>query len=108
MRAADPGTVDWKAYAFCVLEQMHRVLRRREVFAKNSSKWGDPRARLLGGDAWEQAKPSVLALLGLPAGAGEHLAARAALLDGTYREVAARVPANSQIVSAARGRLRRP
>ncbi|GHE69910.1 hypothetical protein GCM10017771_93750 [Streptomyces capitiformicae] len=26
----EPGTVDWKAYAFCVLEQLHRMLRRRE------------------------------------------------------------------------------
>lgn len=29
--------------------------------------------------------------LGLPEGAGEHLAARAVLLDGTYREVATAV-----------------
>ncbi|MFE3144320.1 hypothetical protein [Streptomyces scopuliridis] len=34
---------------------------------------------------------SSLASLNLPAEAGEHLAARSALLDGTYREVAARV-----------------
>ncbi|AOP47929.1 Tn3 family transposase [Streptomyces lydicus] len=101
----EPGTVDWKAYTFCVLEHLHRMLRSKQVFAKNSSKWGDPRAKLLDGDAWEQAKPTVLASLNLPAEAGEHLAARAALLDGTYREVAARVPANSQIVFDDDGRL---
>jgi hypothetical protein len=101
----EPGTVDWKAYVFCVLESFHRMLRRREVFAKNSSKWGDPRAKLLDGEAWEQTKPTVLASLNLPAEAGEHLAARAALLDGTYREVAGRVPANSQIVFDDDGRL---
>ncbi|MFB7739490.1 Tn3 family transposase [Streptomyces sp. NPDC056112] len=101
----EPGTVDWKAYAFCVLEHLHRMLRRREVFAKNSSKWGDPRAKLLDGEAWQQTKPTVLASLNLPAEPGEHLAARAALLDGTYREVAARVPANSQIVFDDDGRL---
>jgi TnpA family transposase len=101
----EPGTVDWKAYAFCVLEQVHRMLRSKQVFAKNSSKWGDPRAKLLDGEAWEQAKPTVLASLNLPAEAREHLAARAALLDGTYREVAARVPANSQIVFDDDGRL---
>lgn len=94
----EPGTVDWKAYVFCVLEQFHRMLRRKEVFAKNSSKWGDPRAKLLAGEAWEQAKPTVLASLGLPAAADEHLAARAALLDGTYREVSGRLPDNAQIV----------
>lgn len=101
----EPGTVDWKAYTFCVLEQVHRMLRSRQVFAKNSSKWGDPRAKLLAGEAWQQAKPTVLASLGLPAGAGEHLAARAALLDGTYREVAGRVPDNAQIVFGDDGRL---
>ncbi|GAQ50267.1 Tn3 family transposase [Streptomyces acidiscabies] len=90
---------------FCVLESFHRMLRRREVFAKNSSKWGDPRAKLLDGEAWEQAKPTVLASLNLPGETGEHPAARAALLDGTYREVAGRVPANSQIVFDDDGRL---
>lgn len=80
-------------------------LRRKEGFAKNSSKWGDLRAKLLTGEAWEQAKPTVLASLGLPEGANEHLAARAALLDGTYREVASRLPANAQITFDEDGRL---
>ena len=101
----EPGTVDWKGYVFCVLEQFHRMLRRREIFAKNSSKWGDPRAKLLAGEAWKQAKPTVLASLDLPEGAGEHLAARAALLDGTYREVAGRLPDNAQISFDDDGRL---
>ncbi|MEE1766737.1 Tn3 family transposase [Streptomyces sp. JV185] len=101
----EPDTVDWKAYVFCVLEQFHRMLRRKEVFAKNSSKWGDPRAKLLAGEAWEQAKPTVLASLGLPAAADEHLAARAALLHNTYREVAGRLPDNAQIVFDDDGRL---
>lgn len=94
----EPGTVDWKAYTFCVLEHLHRMLRSKQVFARNSSKWGDPRAKLLAGQAWQQARPTVLASLNLPGEAGGHLAARAALLDGTYREVAARVPDNAQIV----------
>lgn len=101
----EPGEADWKAYSFCVLEQVHRLLRRKEVFAVNSSKWSDPRAKLLAGEAWEQARPTVLASLGLPADAAEHLAARAALLDGTYRDVAARLPANAQISADADGRL---
>ncbi|MEW2121890.1 Tn3 family transposase [Streptomyces sp. NPDC005474] len=101
----EAGTVDWKAYVFCVLESFHRLLRRREVFAKNSSKCGDPQAKLLDGEAWEQVRPTVLASLNLHGEAGEHLAARAALLDGTYREVAGRVPANSQIVFDDDGRL---
>ncbi|WP_405914270.1 Tn3 family transposase [Streptomyces sp. NBC_00963] len=101
----EPGTVDWKGYVFCVLEHFHRMLRRREIFAKNSSKWGDPRAKLLAGEAWEQAKPTVLASLGLPEGPIEHLAARAALLDGTYREVAGRLLENARIAFDDDGRL---
>ncbi|MFI9824565.1 Tn3 family transposase [Streptomyces sp. NPDC052013] len=101
----EPGTVDWKAYTFCVLEQFHRMLRSKQVFANSSSKWGDPRAKLLAGEAWEQARPTVLASLGLPGEAGEHLAARAGLLDGTYREVAGRLPDNAQIVFDDDGRL---
>ncbi|SBV03717.1 hypothetical protein YW3DRAFT_07103 [Streptomyces sp. MnatMP-M77] len=95
----EQGAVDWKAYTFCVLEHLHRMLQRKEVFAKNSSKWGDPRAKPLDGTAWEQARPTVLASLNLPGEAGEHLASQAALLDSTYREVAGRVLDNAQIVS---------
>nr|WP_234439654.1 MULTISPECIES: Tn3 family transposase [Streptomyces] len=80
-----------------MLDQLHRMLRSKQVFAKTSSKWGDPRAKLLDGEAWEQARPTVPASLGLPGEAGEHLAARAALLDGTYRKVAGRLPDNTQI-----------
>jgi hypothetical protein len=43
------GAVDHRAYALCVLEQLHRALRRRDVFATGSVRWGDPRARLLSG-----------------------------------------------------------
>lgn len=57
------------------------MLRSRQVVAKNSSRWGDPRAKLLAGAAWEQARPTVLASFGLPGEAGEHLAARAAPVE---------------------------
>nr|WP_250918609.1 hypothetical protein [Streptomyces sp. CWNU-1] len=40
----DSGTVDSQAYAFCALEQLHRM-RRREVFAENSSKRGATRVK---------------------------------------------------------------
>ncbi|WP_248965083.1 hypothetical protein [Sphaerisporangium perillae] len=101
----EAGYVDWKAYVFCVLETFHRMLRRGEIFATNSSRWGDPRAKLLAGTAWEAARDTVLASLKLPGEAADHLADCAALLDGTYREVAARLPANTQIRFDERGRL---
>ncbi|MFC4016240.1 Tn3 family transposase [Nonomuraea purpurea] len=102
---AEPGTVDWKAYTFCVLEHFHRMLRRREIFARNSSRWGDPRAKLLADHAWELARPKVLASLNLPGRAEEHLKARAELLHDTYHEVAGRLPGNAQVVFGDDGRL---
>jgi len=43
----EPGTIDRRAYVFCVLEQFHRHLRRRDSYAAGSARWGDPRAELL-------------------------------------------------------------
>ena len=88
--------VDWKAYVFCVLEQFHRLLRRREIYALNSSKWGDPGAKLLKGAAWEAVKPTALASLRLPEQGGEFLTTWAERLDVAYRQTAERLPANTQ------------
>ena len=101
----EAGSVDWKAYVFCVLEQFHRHLRRRDIFAVNSSKWGDPRAKLLAGEVWEHARPTVLASLNLPEDPDAHLAERARLLDDTYRHVAGRLPANTAVTFDPEGRL---
>lgn len=57
------GVVHKAAYVFCVLEQFHRHLRRRDIYAPESSRWGDPRAKLLSGPAWQQAKPQALTTL---------------------------------------------
>ncbi|MCA1218557.1 hypothetical protein [Streptomyces sp. 8L] len=42
--------VDKTAYSLCVLEHRHRSLRRADVYAKDSDRWGDPRAKSLAGD----------------------------------------------------------
>ncbi len=34
----EPGTIDRRAYVFCVLEQFHRHLRRRDVYAHDSDR----------------------------------------------------------------------
>lgn len=46
-----PGSADRIAYTFCVLEQFHQRLRRRDIFATRSTRWADPRAQLLTGTA---------------------------------------------------------
>ena len=46
------GAVDRDAYVVCVLEGLHRALGRRDVYARPSHRWADPRALLLDGDRW--------------------------------------------------------
>jgi hypothetical protein len=60
------GTVDRNAYVFCVLELFHAGLKRRDIFALNSERFSDPRAKLLSGSAWEAAKEAALGALLLP------------------------------------------
>jgi TnpA family transposase len=107
--AGDRGDeVDRRAYALCVLEHLHHALRRRDVFAAGSDRWGDPRARLLDGAAWARAKPEVLTALGLPEEPAAHLAELAGALDAAYREAAARLPAHPalEVTPDPRGRPR--
>jgi hypothetical protein len=84
------GTVDHRAYTLCVLEQLHRALRRRDVYAAGSVRWGDPRARLLSGEKWEAARPQALAALRLEESASVHLAGLGRTLDVAWRGLAAR------------------
>jgi hypothetical protein len=55
------GAVDRDAYVGCVLEQLHRALNRRDVFASPSNRWADPRARLLDGPRREAARAAPMA-----------------------------------------------
>nr|WP_234003938.1 Tn3 family transposase [Nocardiopsis sp. SBT366] len=101
----DPDVVHKAAYVFCVLEQFHRHLKRRDIFAPASARWADPRAKLLSGSAWEQAKPQALAALGLPECPDELLAEHARLLDATYRQVGGRMRVNDAVTVDERGRV---
>ncbi|MEO8222646.1 MAG: Tn3 family transposase [Specibacter sp.] len=83
--------VDHRAYTLCVLEALHRALRRRDLYAVDSLRWGDPRARLLDGEAWEQARPEVLTALRLQDPVDTHLGNLAARLDTAYTDLAARI-----------------
>jgi hypothetical protein len=85
------ATVDRAAYTFCVLEQFHRYLKHRNIFAAASSRWRDPRAHLLSGAVWEQAREAGMNALSLPTEPTALLADHATALDTAYREVAARL-----------------
>jgi TnpA family transposase len=89
--ALPSGTVDRDAYVVCVLEQLFRALMRRDVFARPSHRWSDPRARLLDGPAWDAVCEDVLVGLNLEASITEHLAGKVAALDAAWRQMADRL-----------------
>ena len=66
---------------------------RREIYAPGSSRWRDPRAQLLAGEAWANAKGPVLTALSLPENPDR-------LLDEHARTLDARVPAGRRGGSA--------
>jgi hypothetical protein len=69
------------AYLFqpgTILVQGGGVHGRRDIFAAVSERWGDPRARLLDGEAWQQAKAPALNALQRSGAQIAHTPARAA------------------------------
>ncbi|MFE7244952.1 Tn3 family transposase [Streptomyces sp. NPDC057582] len=99
------GLVDKAAYSFCVLEHQHRFLRRRDMFAKDGDRWGDPRAKLLAGEKCMAAEPTVLTTLGLESEPAGHLAELASALHAAYVQVAAGLPGNTAL-EVAGGKLK--
>ena len=99
------GRVERNAYVFCALTQFHSRLKRRDACAETSTRWRDPRAQLLDGEAWSAAKDTVLTALGLPEDPDAMLAAHARLLDDSYRGMAGRFAVNDAVSVDADGRL---
>jgi hypothetical protein len=99
------GAIDRNAYVFCVLTQFHRHLKRREIYANASTRWRDPRAQLLAGEAWTNAKDAVLTALSLPAVPDQLLAQHARTLDAAYRDAGGRLETNTAIRLDTEGQL---
>ncbi|WP_374772553.1 hypothetical protein OG756_04860 [Streptomyces sp. NBC_01310] len=85
------GAVDRDAYVVCVLEQLHRALNNRDVFASPSHRWSNPRARLLDGPDWDAVEEDVLAALSLDMPVEEHLAELVRGLDAGWKQLAERL-----------------
>ena len=107
MSLRDDGSVDPRAYTFCVLDGLRKALRRRDVFVSPSWRFADPRAGLISGSEWETTRPIICRSLGLSADPAPPLAALTAELDQTYRAVAARLPNNPAGSVRDRGRQKR-
>jgi hypothetical protein len=91
------GAVNRHAYAFCVLEQFWWHLKRREIYAGASTRWRNPQAQLLEGEAWQAIRAGVLTTLGLPEDPGALLAGHAQTLDAAYREAGGRLAVNTEV-----------
>lgn len=93
----DDDSIDHRAYTFCVLDELHTSLRRRDVFVAPSWKYADPRAGLLSGNEWETARPIICRTLSLSPTPSSALVAITKELDETYRAVASRLPDNPAV-----------
>ena len=91
------GTLDMRAYVFCVLDALRTAIRRRDVFVSPSWRYADPRIGLLDGPEWIAARPIVCRSLGLSVEAKPTLDAFITELDTTWLAVAKRLPENPAI-----------
>ena len=90
-------SVDRSAYTLCVLEQLQTALRRRDVFVVNSERWGDPRAKLLSGAAWESARSQVCRTLERQTDASAECERLSRLMDEAYQHTAENLPRNAAV-----------
>lgn len=93
----DDEKLDHRAYIFCVLNELHKALKRRDIFVSPSWRYSDPRSGLISGVEWESTRPVICRTLGLSADPQPVLAALAEELDQTYRMVSARLSSNSYV-----------
>src|SRR5439155_1161852 len=91
------GTVDRAAYACCVLDRLRVGLRRRDVYAPGSVRWGDPRAELLWPETWEQRREQACEDLALDTDPVRVVANLAQTLDSAWRRTADGMSANPDL-----------
>ncbi len=91
------GELDRRLYTFCALERLQDGLRRRDLFAPASRRWGDPHAKLLQGPAWEKVRMRVCRTLGRSPTPTEELKRLGEQLDEAYRRTARNLPTNAAV-----------
>jgi hypothetical protein len=91
------GTVNRAAYACCVLDRLRVGLRRRDVYAPGSIRWGDPRAELLSPDTWEQQREQACEDLALDTDPAKVVANLGQALDEAWRRAAGGMATNPDL-----------
>lgn len=96
-------TVDRAACTCCVLDQVRTRLRRRDICAPGSTRWGDPLAELLTPGDWDHRRDTLCEELALDPDPATIAAQLAASLDTAWRRTAAGYPANTGLRIETRG-----
>jgi len=89
--------VNQAAYTRCVLDRLYQALRRREVFVPVSERYGDPRAELLQGEAWETTREAVARVLERSTDPQVELTQLQAQVRAAYAEVGANLAHNTAL-----------
>jgi TnpA family transposase len=97
------GTVDRAAYTCCVLDQVRTRLRRRDIYAPGSARWGDPRAELLTRHEWADRRDTLCEELALDPNPATIIDQLTASLDAAWRRTAAGYAANADLRIEHRG-----
>jgi hypothetical protein len=95
--SSENGSIDRRAYTFCVLEKLLEGLRRRDLYVSSGEKWSNPRAKLLQGKAWESARTSVCRTLELNSQPEPELKVLQKQLNQAYSQTALNLPNNSKV-----------
>jgi hypothetical protein len=90
----ETGTVDRAGYACCVLDQLRTRLRRRDIYAPGSTRWGDPRAELLTSHDWADRRDTLCEQLALDPEPTTIVDQLTTSLDAAWRRTAAGYAAN--------------
>src|SRR6266542_3783520 len=99
----DTGTVDRAGYTCCVLDQLRTRLRRRDIYAPGSTRWGDPRAELLTRHEWADRRDTLCEELALDPNPATIIDQLTASLDAAWRRTAAGYAANADLRIEHRG-----
>ncbi|MFY9926792.1 MAG: Tn3 family transposase [Streptosporangiaceae bacterium] len=93
----DAGTIDRAGYACCVLDQLRARLRRRDIYAPHSTRWGDPRAELLTRQTWTEQRDTFCEDLALEPEPAAVVSQLSAALDTAWRRTVAGYAANPDL-----------
>ena len=93
----ETDTVDRAGYTCCVLDQLRTRLRRRDIYAPHSTRWGDPRAELLPQHSWSDRRQTLCEELALDPDPATVTGQLSAALDAAWRRTADGYAANADL-----------